>query len=104
MSARKLQELLLAAGYAPGSYSGRGMYGAECLSVALSGSRVRAYAAAAHLARDLKRIARRGEGATITRAVATASCESLGQGVVFYWPSVPFAQEIVASGKSRGES
>jgi len=101
MSARKLQELLLAAGYAPGSYSGRGMYGAECLSVALD---VRAYAAAAHLARDLKRIARRGEGATITRAVATASCESLGQGVVFYWPSVPFAQEIVASGKSRGES
>lgn len=77
----QLQELLESIGLTPTRYSGRGMYGEECLAVVVTGGALQTLAAiieaapstkiAAKIARDLR-------------------MDNLGHDTVLYWPSTPF--------------
>jgi hypothetical protein len=68
-----LQERLDQAGIKVRSYSGRGMYGKECLG------------AVAHSAKDVYAECGRAN-------IKTARVDSMGLGVVVYWPSVAWVQ------------
>lgn len=68
-----LQERLEAAGIETRSYSGRGMYGKECLG------------AVAHSAEDVYAECGRAN-------IKSARTDSMGLSVVVYWPSIPWVQ------------
>lgn len=64
------------------SYSGRGMYGKRCVSVNLDNT-----ADLLHLGALL------GEELGVD-SVPTPSIDSMGRGIVVYWPSIPLAGEL----------
>lgn len=64
----KLIEALESAGYSPRAYSGRGMYGDECVTV--SGN-----------------IGERELGIQIGEGFGPYRTDSLGKGIAVYWPS-----------------
>ena len=68
-----LQERLDQAGINVRSYSGRGMYGKECLG------------AVVHSAEDVYAECERAE-------IKSACRDSMGLDVVVYWPSIPWVQ------------
>jgi hypothetical protein len=73
MNAKVLIKRLRAAGHEVRSYSGRGMYGRECVGVSLS----------------------RGERLTVGHR--TASYDALGLGSIAYWPSAVWPEGMVDS-------
>jgi hypothetical protein len=68
-----LYEKLVEAGYCPQSYSGRGMFGKTCVSVALE-----AWDLVYDLGKDVGEVAPRPK------------LDQLGMGVVAYWPREPW--------------
>jgi hypothetical protein len=65
---------LSAAGYEPDSYSGRGMYGKECVGVIVA-----SYAEVARAAQIVGR---------------EPTTDSMGRGVVAYWPSIAWVDGV----------
>lgn len=86
MTNKQLKDIIEAAGYETRSYSGRGMYGKECLAFTVDG-RAEEFAVAADLMD-----AAIGSGEYFIKPVAKAMrgirTDSLGLGTVFYFPSV----------------
>jgi hypothetical protein len=81
--AKALVTRLRNAGYRPRSYSGRGMFGAECVGVSLA----------------------RGERLTV--AASGASLDALGMGTIAYWrshPWFPAADEVEETSDMGGAS
>lgn len=87
LDAEGLADLLADAGYKARSYSGRGMYGARCVSVNLDGlSELLAIGGAIRAAApdDVDRLAR------------DARTDSMGMGTVVYWPSLEVGPDFDA--------
>lgn len=74
-----LHDHLLLAGYDVESYSGRGMYGAECISVQLDNT--------TELLEMGMRLSEVGADLDDIRGVRV---DSMGQGLVVYWPRHKF--------------
>lgn len=81
-------ELLYDAGYEPVSYSGRGMYGKSCVSVH-SDER------GTEFLWNLSEAINTDERVTDTPylQVSSPSSDSLGLGMVYYWPSFPWPED-----------
>lgn len=77
MNANKLIEAIQDAGYEPRSYSGRGMNGRACLGVDLDNAGELFIIGAYHGLSD--------PGG----AFETPVIDSMGQGIIAYWPRVP---------------
>lgn len=69
---------LVIAGYEPHSYSGRGMFGKECVAVNLDSSNELANVGAALAAEGV---------------LSQPSIDGMGRGIVAYWPSEPWMPE-----------
>jgi hypothetical protein len=87
----KVQELAEGAELDVRSYSGRGMYGRECL--AIEGS-----SAMDIMASLLERISEEGEDAAeaasdLSEALRRSSQDSMGRDMVLYFPGIPFVSE-----------
>jgi hypothetical protein len=73
---QKIIDKLTAAGLEPYSYSGRGMFGAECVGVTLDGI---------------------GDG-TAQRIVGSAPhTDSMGKQIVAYWPSLSWPEGLTSA-------
>lgn len=81
-SQRTLKDIIEAAGYQTRPYSGRGMYGKECLSVGLYDISALAFYA------DLLENADRSHRKTITNAMRDGRTDSLGLGIILYFPNI----------------
>lgn len=77
----KIINLIEAAGYEPRSYSGRGMYGKQCLGV------------------DLPKIAHLVK----LGGVPLPTTDSMGLGIIAYWPNVPPPEDENPMGLSDEE-
>lgn len=84
MSKRTLQEILTDAGHEPSAYSGRGMGGEECLSV-----NVRDPFA---LFADVLETVDSEENEIVAHAFRAARQDTMGLGVVVYFPRVKFVE------------
>jgi hypothetical protein len=71
--AEKIFQKIEAAGLEPQSYSGRFMFGKTCLGVAV----------------------RETGDLTAIGKVPTPHTESLGTGVIAYWPNVPYMPDVI---------
>lgn len=83
-------DLLKKSGYEPRSYSGRGMYGEECLGVS-------AYDVES-LFQDLLDHATDAESLAYLRTekiFGKARSDSLGRGIIVYWPSIKWETSTV---------
>jgi len=84
---RTVQQILEAAGYACEAYSGRGMGGRECLSITLNnGDRMgRLFA---DVLEEIQPSS--GDDESVSHAFRKMRSESLGNGLVVYFPGVEF--------------
>ena len=80
---RTLQQIMTATGYETRSYSGRGMNGRECLAVECN-HLMRLFA---ELLGDLDD---EDERAAVAAALRKARMDSMGRGMVVYFPGVEF--------------
>lgn len=81
-TAEQLKTAITQGGYEPRTYSGRGMFGAQCVGVNLESQE------------DLV-----GIGAALGKAgleVGTPLLDSMGLGVVAYWPAVQVSEQEAA--------
>jgi hypothetical protein len=76
MDANKLYQSLHAAGYNPCAYSGRGMYGVECVAIYLDD------------ASELLEV-----GASV-KGAGKPHTDNLGKGIVAYWPEALMSEVI----------
>lgn len=81
-----LQAVLTDLGYEPRAYSGRGMGGKECLAVDLDGSAATLWAGLYEGAPLL----RESQNEVIAKAIRNSREDSMGRGIVVYFPGVPF--------------
>lgn len=82
---RTVQQILEAAGYVTRPYSGRGMSGRECLSITLvNGDQMGRFFA------DVMEEVRDEYEGHVADAFRKMRSESLGKGVVVYFPGVEF--------------
>lgn len=86
-----IKQAFEAAGYEPRSYSGRGMYGKECLGV--SGD-----SALEIVLETIETVASQaGDTETIAEFVADlldVRTDSMGRGEIVYWPSIKWEDEV----------
>lgn len=109
MTNKQLQNIIEMAGYETRTYSGRGMYGKECLAFTVDGREGRASSFA--VAADLMDAAiEAGEDfiEPLIEAMRGIRTDSLGLGTVFYFPSVAvdglrFEGEVEDEGDAPGE-
>ena len=81
-STKTLKDIIEAAGYKTRSYSGRGMYGKECLAVSLRDvSESEFYA-------DLVEKTNGSDALRVAKALRNMRTDSLGRGIVLYFPSI----------------
>lgn len=82
--AENLRDALVDAGYEPTAYSGRGMTGSRCVAIrsGVSGEDV-----------DLFKLGR----ALANFDVRSPTVDSLGFGIVAYWPNLPWIDEETSS-------
>lgn len=78
---KTIKDIIEAAGYTTRAYSGRGMYGKECLAVSLDISTQAFYA-------DLLESTDRSHTKTITNAMRDGRTDSLGRGIILYFPNI----------------
>ncbi len=86
MTSKQLQDIIEMAGYETRSYSGRGMYGKECLAFTADAGTLSFVVAA-----DLMEAALyTGEDfiEPVLAAMRGVKTDSLGRGAVFYFPSI----------------
>lgn len=92
-----LQDLLEASDLCPFSYSGRSMYGKNCLAVTLdTGGPLSLAAQLLEAARD--RLTDETEASVETldnliEVLQSARTDAMGRGTVFYFPEIPFVSE-----------
>lgn len=86
--AKKLAELIQDAGYGVRSYSGRGMYGKECLAV--GGGDV---PDPLSLFAEILDTCEPEDVEIVTEAMRDARQDSLGRGTITYWSRLPWAEE-----------
>ena len=107
MTNKQLQDIIEMAGYETRSYSGRGMYGKECLAFTVDG-RAEEFAVAADL---MNAALDAGEDFVVVEPVLAAMrgirTDSMGLGTVFYFPGVSVDglrfQEAEDEGDALGE-
>lgn len=80
-----LQEAIVVAGYTPQAYSGRGMYGKECLS-----ARLRSWDSQTDFIIDVALACEADK--EILETLRRLRMDELGQGAIVYFPSVPFVK------------
>lgn len=80
----KLQDALETAGYETRGYSGRCMYGKVCVSLTTKDTLGTVVC---------KVMAEGGVSETLLRKIGNARTDSLGLGVIYYWPDVSFVGE-----------
>lgn len=80
INSRKLIAALRDAGYKPRSYSGRGMYGQECVGVNLSSSH------------DLFLLAREIHDTVDEMDLGEPETDGMGKGIIAYWPDAELRQ------------
>lgn len=87
MTSKQLQDIIEMAGYETRTYSGRGMFGKECLAFTAD-SETSSFAVAADL---MAAAIDAGEDfiAPVIEAMRGIRTDSLGRGTVFYFPGVP---------------
>ena len=90
---RLLYDFLSECGYDPRSYSGRGMYGKECIAISTDDSPAMVgfmlgnqFAQQQHAESDDVRL----------DAIQDTHSDSLGKGVILYWPSFEWTAELDA--------
>jgi hypothetical protein len=99
MDAITFAETLYNAGYYPRAYSGRGMYGARCvaLTVTPDGSALRdsdlLLIGASFAAVFISDLMTDDFGGDAEEWLASASTDSLGRGIVVYWPGMVWNDE-----------
>jgi len=86
MTSKQLQDIIEMAGYETRSYSGRGMYGKECLAFTTE-RETSSFAVAADL---IAAAIDAGEDfiEPVLAAMRGVKTDSLGRGAVFYFPSI----------------
>jgi hypothetical protein len=73
-----LKDALEQCGYEPRSYSGRGMFGKQCVSVNLD---------------DIGQLFRVGQSvAKLEVTISSPRIDNMGRGVVAYWPHEPWSE------------
>lgn len=77
-----LKEIIEAAGYDTRSYSGRGMFGRECLAVSIDVSESEFFS-------DLIDVTDSSNIRIVSDAMRNVRTDSLGRGTILYFPSVP---------------
>lgn len=81
-----LQTVLTDLGYEPRAYSGRGMFGEKCLAVDLDGSAATLWASLYGPTAALSD----GDDGIVAKAIRNSREDSMGHGIVVYFPGVPF--------------
>ncbi len=99
MTSKQLQDIVEAAGYETRSYSGRGMYGKECLAFTAD-SETSSFAVAADL---IAAALDAGEDFVepVLAAMRGIRTDSMGRGTVFYFPRVSAEDEGDAPGEGN---
>ena len=82
MESQEFVNLIASAGFRPKSYSGRGMFGARCVSVNLDKNEVASFGAMVCATASPE------EQPFAERLVEKYSMDSMGMGVVLYWRSM----------------
>lgn len=80
----KLQDFLEWAGYKVQSYSGRGMFGKQCLAIVTKDN----------LAEVLLRCVQFGAPNNIQKIIPSASSDNMGRSTVYYWPNEKYEESI----------
>lgn len=81
-----LQTVLTDLGYETSAYSGRGMGGEECLAVDLPGPAATLWASLYGRTASLSD----GDDGIVAKAIRNSREDSMGRGIVVYFPGVPF--------------
>ena len=78
-------------------YSGRGMFGRECLAITVEdmGDIIKIMVAVGAAAEQ--------EGIDLTGDADGARWDSMGHGTVFYWPSIPFTGEGLSANSDNDD-
>lgn len=87
MNYARLTSLIELAGYAPVAYSGRGMFGKRCVGLTTDSSLQNVLADLVtwmHLTYNTQEIA---------ELIRDLRCDSMGRGIVVYWPSVAWQED-----------
>jgi hypothetical protein len=82
MNTQEFVNLIASAGFRPKSYSGRGMFGARCVSVNLDTNEVASFGAMVFATASPE------EQPFVERLLGKYSMDSMGMGVVLYWRSM----------------
>ena len=82
MNTQEFVNLIASAGFRPKSYSGRGMFGARCVSVNLDTNAVASFGAMVFATASPE------EQPFVERLLGKYSMDSMGMGVVLYWRSM----------------
>lgn len=81
MKVTELKQIIQDAGYEPRSYSGRGMYGKECVGVTCDNQ--------VDLIFDMMDHASRNQIKELKGCIT----DSMGRSIIVYWPSVAWSEE-----------
>lgn len=89
--AAALVTVLVRAGYKARSYSGRGMYGKECVGVDLENVG-QVVDAVLDVVDNLEADTAKGRATTrlVMQALRQPSEDSMGRGIILYWPRLPW--------------
>jgi hypothetical protein len=79
----RLQEVIQGAGFETRDYSGRGMYGKYCLGVDLDTT-------SGFISTVGRYVRGEDDEDEIMRKLDSYSSDSMGLGIIVYWPSVPY--------------
>lgn len=85
------QKLLEDAGLTPRSYSGRGMYGKQCLGVDSNGSGMEVIATLISLLAENE--VTQSDLRELADILEDSKTDSMGRGIIMYWPNIPFEGE-----------
>lgn len=90
---RNFQQILIDADYQVRSYSGRGMYGRECLGVMIE-----QYSSLGNLFADLIETASSGSDSdelqTVADSIRDFKQDSLGRDTIVYFPNIPWNSDL----------
>jgi hypothetical protein len=81
MNATELKRIIVSAGYEARSYSGRGMYGKECVGVTCDNQ--------ADLLFDMMDHASR----TQIKQLKGCMTDSMGRSIIVYWPNIEWSED-----------
>ncbi len=82
----KLQQFIEECGFETRSYSGRGMFGKECLGVTIEDSLLHFVAELLDLAEEMSDVK------NLATALQNARTDSMGLGTIIYFPYIPYKE------------